>query len=781
MKSYFTFLSRNKAYAAIDIFGLAISMMFVVIIGGYTWQELHVDRQHSKADRMYYLGLGMDGKKIIGSPWYLQFILKDKFPEIESSTALYRATSSFTHDNKQIETNCYFADSTFYDIFDFKLIAGDPNTVLDNPANIVVTQEYARKVWGEDDPIGKSISFDPEQAPLVVAGVMEPMKNTALMTQDRKPADVLINFSNLKYWNTSLVDSRMSNAADASVIVLAKEGHDLSKREKEYEKALKEAFWILNIPEFEVHFEIYPFKGSYFSGLSSRHLNFGDISMIKLLFSVGVVILIFAIMNYINLTVALSGKRAKEMATRRLLGEDRLQIIFRLITESTVLCAFSMFLGIALGFLMRPYAEALLNTPIDLAGCINVYTVSFMICILLLMGIVSGIVPALLLSSMKPIDAVKGAIRRKTNMIFGKIFIVIQNTVTITMIACALTMYLQVRHLIEAPLGYSMENIIDIPYQYSDGNNKGLLFRDELMKLPCVEKVSFSQGVPHNKGSNSTFTYEGRTISMQEFMVDSVFMDILDISLKKDYHLAASHKNYINQQAINELGLENDATDFNYGGETYPIGGIIEDIMIGNVLTEQHPLLISVGRPFEDIWPWNVLIKIKGDKGDALKQIKDVYEQIYSKDTSDAVFERPFMSQQIEDDFKKESTVLIIITIFAIIAIIISMLGLIAMSTYYVRQRSLDIAVHKVMGGTSKEVMIKLVRTFMLYVVIASILAIPFIYYIMNDWLSQFSYRISIYWWIYASCALLAIIICFISVVSQCSKAANVNPINSLK
>lgn len=503
--------------------------------------------------------------------------------------------------------------------------------------------------------------------------------------------------------------------------------------------------------------------------------------MIRLLFSVGVVILIFAIMNYINLTVALAGKRAKEMATRRLLGEDRLQIIWRLITESTLLCALSMILGIVLGFLMCPYAEALLNTPIDLVGCITPATISLMICILLIMGVASGIIPALLLSSMKPIDSVKGAIRRKSNMIFGKIFIVIQNVVTITMIACAFTMYLQVRHLIKAPLGYNMDNLIDLPYQYKDGNDKGMLFKDELMKLPCVEKVSFSQGVPHSRGNNNTFTYEGRTISMQEFKVDTVFMDILGIKIKKDNNLAAPYKNFLNLQAMNELGLEEDATDYSFGSQASPLGGIIEDVKIGNVLTDQHPLLISEGKPFEDLWPWNILIKIKGDEQEALEQIKEVYEKIYSKDTSDSIFERPFMHQQIEEDFKKEKTISIIITIFAIIAIMISMLGLIAMSTYYVRQRSLDIAVHKVMGGTSKKVMIKLVRTFMLYVLIAAILAVPFIYYFMNDWLSQFSYRISVYWWIYASCALLAIIICFVSVVSQCSKAANVNPINSLK
>ncbi|MDE6785543.1 MAG: hypothetical protein K2J46_00680, partial [Muribaculaceae bacterium] len=668
-------------------------------------------------------------------------------------------------------------------IFDFKLIQGDPNTVLDNPANIVVTREYARKVWGDEDPIGKSILFDSEQAPLVVAGVMEPMKNTALMTQERKPVDMLINFSNLKYWNSSLVDSNMGNAADASVIVLAKEGHDLTKREKEYEEAIKEDFWILNVPQFKVNFKLYPFKGSYFSDMTSYQLNFGNINMIKLLFSVGVVILIFAMMNYINLTVALAGKRAKEMATRRLLGEDRLQIIYRLIAESTLLCAFSMILGIALGVLMCPYAEVLLNTPIDLVGCITPVTISLLLCILLIMGMASGIVPALLLSSMKPIDAVKGAIRRKTNMIFGKIFIVVQNIVTITMIACALTMYLQVRHLINAPLGYNMENIMDLPYQHRDGNDKGLLFRDELMKLPCVEKVSFSQGVPHNRGNNNTFTYEGKTVSFQEFVVDTVFMELFDLKLKKDNNSASVYKHYINKQALNELGIDENATDYPAFGSMIPIAGILEDFKIGNVLTGQSPVRIITAKPFgeDGFLPWDVLIKTTGDRQQALDQVKEVFEKVYSKEVSDSVFETPFLSQQIEKDFEYQKRLSTILTIFAIIAIMISVLGLIAISTYYVRQRSLDIAVHKVMGATSTEVLIQLVRPFMTYVLIAAVLSIPIIYYIMNDWLSQFSYRISIYWWIYAPVSLLAIVICLASVVIQARKAANTNPINSLK
>ena len=782
MKSYFKFLSRNKAYAAIDVFGLAVSMMFVVLIGCYTWQESHVDKQHSKAGRMYYLGLDLNGDKTVGSHWYLQHMLKDKFPEIESSTALFRNERWLTYEDKPIVTNCYFVDSTFYDLFDFKLIHGDPRTVFDNPLNIVVTQEYARRVWGDEDPIGKSIGFNVEEDPLVVAGVMEPMKNTAFMTFDKRPIDMLINFTMMKYVNWALVDASMANATGSEVILLAKEGHDLTKKKKEYEAAIKKDYWILNTPGYDVSFEIYPFNDVYFSDISTWHHNSGDAKLIKLLFSVGIIILLFAIMNYINLTVALSGKRAKEMATRRLLGEGRMQIMWRLIAESTVLCAFSMLLGFAFAFLMQPYASALLKTPIDIAGCLNVTTISFLLVILMIMSLTSGIIPALLLSSMKPVEAVKGAFRRKSNMIFGKIFIVVQNVVTIVMIACAFTMYLQVRHMINAPLGYDTEGIICIPFLHTDEKeNQSQLFKDELLKLPCVEKVSFSCGEPHGRGNNNTYSYEGRTLSFQVFECDTVFMDILGLKLKRDNHLASSKRDYINIQALNELGLEEDASEYYFSGGILPIAGIVEDFHIGNILTTQHPIRIAVGKPFEDFIPWHILIKIKGDEEHALDQVKEVFERVYSKEYTDSVFETPYLSHMIEKDFEYTERLSTILTIFALVAIMISILGLTAMSTYYVRQRSLDIAVHKVMGGTSMEVMTRLVRTFMIFVLIAAILSIPIIYYVMNDWLSQFSYRIGLYWWIYAASALLAIAICFISVITQCRKAANTNPINSLK
>ena len=781
MKSYFKFLSRNKAYTAIDVSGLAVSIMSVVLIGCYIWQESHIDSRHTKADRLYYVGLDQNGYKTISSHWHLQFLLKDKFPEIESSTALFRHRHWMDYEGKQIETSCYFVDSTFYDIFDFKLEQGDPKTVFDDPTNIVVTREYARKVWGDENPIGKSILFHYTEHPLVVAGVMNPMTGTALMTADRKPIDMLLNFKMAKHVDYSLTDSGMGSANKVDIVLLAKDGYDLSERKKDFEEAVKKDFWILNLPEDNIHLEIYPFKESYFSEAESVNRNSGDIKLVRLLSALGTVILLFAIINYINLTVALIGRRAKEMATRRLLGESRLRIICRLISESTILCSASMIIGIWLAFLMQPYASSLLRTHLDIMECLNVTAVSFLISILIVMSFASGIIPAIMLSSMKPIEVVNGAFKRKSNMVVGQFFIVIQNVTTITMIACSLTMYLQVRYLINAPLGYNPDGVIILEYPYTKHKEDDLLFKNELLKLDCVDNVSFSDGEPVSRGSNLTMTVDGKTVSLQIFSVDSIFMDILGIKLKKDNHLKSDIKRYLNTQALNEFCIDKDSTHFFINGGSNEIAGVVEDFNIGNILMPQLPVIIEVIKPFEHFYPSTILIKVNVDEHLALGQVREVFEKIYSNKMADFAFIDPSMRNRLERYFGSQKQLSKIITLFAFLAIMISTLGLIAMSNYYIRQRSLTIAIHKVMGGTSLDVLVRIILTFMICILISILLSIPIIYYIMNDWLSQYSYRISLYWWIYAVAALLALAICIVAVTSMCIKAANTNPTRSLK
>lgn len=777
MRSYFKFLRKNKAYTLIDVLGLALSVMFIILIGAYTWQETHLDSQHSKIDRMYVIGLDMEGSTTTGSHWRMIRKLMDQFPEIENGTAL--ATNHRwlkTVDGENVPTNVVFVDSTFYDMFDFQLIRGDRKKVLANPNSIVVTEDYARRIWKDEDPIGKTIIYNSQEDPLIVSGIMAPMENTSIFSPDDKPVDALIPFEMTKYWNYSVYADEMNNATGAEIVLLAKDGTDLSENEQRYNDFAKEFYWILKMPGVECRMKLIPFKDHYFSGYASSTgaLGRGDVKLVKILFATGLAILLFALMNYINLTVALSGYRAKEMATRRLLGDSRAGIMMKLMGESTLLCFVSFLIGAALAWLAWPYAENLLDRKIDIHYCVTPVTMAILICIILLMGVLAGIVPSLLISSSKPIDVVRGTFRRQTKMVFSKVFIVVQNMVTITMIAVAVTMYLQINHLINAPLGYNTEGIMYI--ENGGIKDKTKVFMQRVEQLPGVEMVSASCGHPLQGGNNNTMSWNDRTISFQSFIADENFMKIFGLGLERDNKTTDPVKTYLNRQAINELGLKEDAESYQYYENVEPIAGIIKDFHIRTILDDQHPLRISI-TDVDNFYPWGFLIKVKGDQMTTYEEVNKIFKEIYEWDNEDTM---PYLTQQIEERFRSQSNLAKIVAIFAGIAVIISLLGLVAMSTYFVQQRRREIAVKKVFGCETSEMLRKLVLSFLMYVVIAFVIAIPIIYLIMNDWLSGFSYRISVYWWIYLVSGLACMVISVISVYFQSRKAASENPIKAL-
>ncbi len=778
MKSYFKFLRRNKAYTIIDVLGLALSMMFIIIIGAYTWQETHLDTQHTKADRMYVVGIDWEGDRVTtGSHWRMIRRLMDRFPEIESGTALVASSRTLDKTNGEpVVTEAMFVDSTFFNIFDFELLRGNKNTVLASPNSVVITENYARRIWGDEDPMGKTLVFNVNEDPVTVGGIMAPLSNTSLRAQNRsKPIDMLIPFENIKHMNSSMHDERMGNATGAEIILLAKEGYDLSANEQQYTDFAKDFYWILSMPDKELKLKMVPFKELYFSGYTGEQsLARGDGKMVKLLFVTGLVILLFALMNYINLTVALSGYRAKEMATRRLLGRSRAGIIAKLIGESTLLCIVSFVIGAGLGHLALPYAENLLSTNISVRNCITPATVSILAGIILLMGVMAGIIPAILISSTKPIDVVRGTFRRRTKMVFSKIFIVIQNVITITMIAAAMTMFLQINHLIEAPLGYESDHIMCI--DNGGDKEKILLLADRVAKLPGVEAVSFSCGYPLQGGNNNTLILDNRTISFQTFVGDENFMKIFGLELERDNHTSDANKYYINRQALNELGLSEDAEYFEYYGNKQPISGIIKDFHIRTILDEQHPLILEI-RSIDNFWPWGILVKVNGDEAETYNRVKEIYKDIYQFDYTDS---QPYMNQMKRAIFRSQSNLATIVAIFAAIAIIISMLGLVAMSTYFVQQRRREIAVKKVLGCDRTEMLRRLVLSFLSYVVIAFVIAVPLIYYLMHSWLMDYSYRISLHWWIYAVAGACCLAVSVLSVYLQSRRAANENPIKAL-
>ena len=785
LKSYLKFLSRNKAYTLINMLGFSLSLMFVIIITLYTEQEFGVDKSIDNADRIYSVCMGSGdsgGKTAEGTGWRIQQTLKNAFPDIEMTCAVTAGdTYMLDKQDNSVSTDILFADSTFFRMISIPLVTGDRQRVLDQQNSAVVSEEYARKMFGDADPIGQQLRFKDEgksSVSLRVTGVFTSTDGTSF-----PHADVVMRFENVSMFNPSITAPEMNNAAGTTVLLLTREGSDIMSKERQMDKVLKDmGFWIYNMPGLDTHTKLLRLSDRYFSdveavsGIGDLMSRRGDFRLVTVLFAVALIILVFSITNYVNLTVAQSSYRAKEMATRRLLGSQRSDIMLRLIAECSLLCLACLAVGVALSAVALPYANHLLDTDMRFADLLTVGNIGAAVVFVLLVGLLSGLLPAIVISRAKPIDVVRGTFRLHTKMRFSRVFIVFQNIMTIFMIAASLTMVLQVRHLVGAPLGYDYKHLVVLPAGGDSIQTRTLL--TELRKLPCVTGVTACQGYPFDGGNNNTTNIDNRTLSFQVLQGDADYMRTLGIKLLRDYHLDDQEAAYVNKQTLAELGLPMDARSFRVNNGVEHIRGVIDDIKIRTVTSDQHPLLIYISKEMK--YPWNILVRVRGDESEAYERIKDVYRNVTDMDLT-TIADTSYLDQLISQEYVQEKRISTIVTLFATIAVIISLLGLVAMSTYFIEQRRKEIAIRKVFGSTSRQIYVRLVRTFLSYVGVAFVIAVPLIHHFMTQWLSNYNYRIDLSLWIYAVAGAACLLVSFAAVMVQSHHAANTNPAESIK
>ena len=785
-RSFFNFLGRNKLYAAINIFGLSVSLMFVILIADYTLRQFTTDNYHTKADRIYVIG----NEERITSGYYLQKYLRDRYPEIESTCGV--ALSGHSSDATQpVEVgqqkylaSVLFADTTFLRIFDFELLEGDREQALASRDNVVLSESFARKVFGTFNPTGQAIRFPDEDKTYVVSGVIRDIDRSVIPNMD-----IIMRAERLCDIN-SANDEHMSNSGAVTTFILARPGADLTAKIPDMLDYFKEIYWIYkgNVCQ---HVILTPLRDVYFSPQNNDgEFNHGSWSFVMVLFGVGTVILLFAVMNYINLTVAQTGFRAKEMAARRLLGASRGEIILKLILESTFLCVVAFVIALFLAAAVEPGASRLLESKISIWPDMTPAVVACYAALIVALGVVAGFIPAMMVSRYKPVDIVRGSFRHRTKMFYSKVLITIQNVITIVLIAMSLTIGLQIRHLISAPLGYNTEDILDIPTEIFTGKNQIAQFREELLREPCVEAVAMGCGTPHDRGNNNTMQYgPDRMIGFQIFVGDSAYYRMLGLERLHDNHLATREGEgnvcFVNQYALQVLGIAEDATNFKVGENytyNYDIAGVYRDFQVGTALDELQPVLLEYYGSSEEFlqkrYPWNVRGKTRGDKSAAYNTVKSVFERV----SEGGIFSGAmYIEQQLEADYAQQRRILHIVGIFTLVAILISALGMVAMSTYYIQQKEQEVAVRKVFGSTRGEVLMRLVGNFMRLVGVAFVIAVPVAWYLLERWLQDYSVRISLSPLIFLVSGAFAAVVAFVAVFWQSSRAADSNPIDSIK
>ena len=771
MKSFWNFLRKNKLYAAVNLVGLTVSMAFVLLLAVYIQRQLTTDSFQQNADRIYVVA----NEDNVTMGYWLDKHLKNNFPEIEKGCCVANIASAaaFNIDGERVYGSTMAADSTFFEMFSYDLLEGNKADWRVSQDRCMVSREFANAHFGDKDPLGQIISFNYEGSfQLTVCGVYEDFGNSIL-----KAPDVLIRGDIMPKINSSH-DEFMSNAGGGICFVMAYPGADLQGRHDDILDWCEENFWVYKSQYDKVR--IIPLRDMYFLNEGIRYgsdtIQFGNRSFVNLLLAMCILLLAFAVLNYINMTTALTGFRAKEMATRRLVGSDKRSIFLKVISESTLICGISMLLAILLAEALSPLASQILKYQVSIFKAVMPVNVLLVLGFIALLGVLSGIVPALLIQQAQPIEIVRGTLRLKTKTVYSKVIIIVQNVVAVVMLVSALTMGLQIRHMISADLGYNTKDILVVDNAFGQtGQIRPLL--DRLRAEPCVEEVGQGDGIPLGGTNNLTMEMpDGHWVSFQQIQGDDKYFDILGLKVKQDNHQRAW---WLNEYAFKQIGIEETATEFQSAKNgTRQIGGIYYDFKIRPLEEDQSAAMIyNRGENPDDDYPWILLVKTTGDQAAAKKQVEAACKEVFP----DRLFEAQYIEEMIEDGFADESRVLNIVLIFTLLFILVSALGLFAMSSYYMQQEIRSVSVKKVFGADYSGVLKELVLSFMKMVGIAFVIGVPIAWFIMNRWLSGYGHRIDLYWWIFALAGLTVAFIAAISVLYQSIKTARTNPVEALK
>lgn len=794
MKYFFRFLKNNPLYAVINVVGLALSLMFVILIGDYTYRQFSIDKWHRNHERIYVLGTE-NGNSLMSWP-DCAHSLKDRYPEVEDVCCVYMHNGKIKHEDRVYEEaqgdnagNIMLADSNFFRFFDFKMIDGDRETALDSPEKCVVTESLAKALFPDGNALGQPLQIegtryvfvsddngDPYDSSLVytVSGVIKDLDKTVFLNETA----VIANFERApQVLGYRLRNDLMAIGPLGSTLsfLMLRPGASLEDKIEDLT-----SYCIESIPVFNFYGNrkaaIIPLDDLMFAPQNTgAGLQTGDKSLLGILLAVVLAILMFAVTNYINLTVANTGFRAKEMATRRLLGSDGLGISLELIGESTLMVFISFIIGGALALLLEDKVAVLFKGKIDILKDINFSTVSVSLLFIVLTGIISGIMPTISLSKYKPIDVVKGSFRYHSKMVLSRIFIILQNVITMTMMAATLTILLQMSHLVKAPLGYNTENI----FRVSSDNPE--VMRNALKSQPFVQEIGSFSGTSLDGNYCSMSTRKDKdnnNLLVYLTTWDKEFIDIMGINLVKDNHLSGDVK-YINEELAGKLSLGDGESEVTWGdGKVMQVAGIFSNFHMTNILDPYQPFLISV-KDTDEIEDPNFMVKTDGSP-DARKKLCDLIKEVDGT-TEDLDWKVQSIESTVKASLTEEKNTMRIVSIFTGVAVLISILGFIGMSLFFIRQRKKEIGVRRIMGSTTNEVLSLLLTKFCAPLLVSFIFAVPLSWFIMDKWLESFSYRIGLSPWIFIASGAVSLLIAVVSIFFQTLHAAHSNPADAIR
>ena len=786
-------LWRNKVFSGINILGLSIGLACCILMFLFIQHELSYDKFNVNAKNIYrIISIPVEGKDkkelaVTPAPWAP--LMKNDYPEIKEFVRMLR-------DEKMIigqpgeqhfyEKDIFYADSTFFNVFSVELERGDVKKALERPNSIILTKESAKKYFGDADPIGKTLAVNSFVGvdTLVVTAIAKKM-----------PASSHFQFSSLislqrlgdisNYWAYHMFQS----------YVLLSEKTAPKEIEKKF--AGFNTKYIANNPQADGKQDI------YLQPITDIHLHSkmigevgvnSDIAYVYVFAGVAIFILLIACFNFTNLSTARSLSRAKEVGLRKVVGAERSQLMKQFLGEAGFFAMISLAIALGIAYLVLPVFNQLSERQLSLDLDRNVSLVIMLFLLVLFVGLLAGIYPAVILSSFKPVEVLKGKLFKTGRKVsFGRVLVTLQFVVSIVLIAATILVNQQLKFLQNKKLGFDKENVVVLTLPKNLDTTRLETFKASLINSPGIRAVAASQSVPGpnipvnqvNDGNADL----SKALSMQMLFTDVDFVRTMNMKIIAGRDFSKEHPTdrtegfILNEEAVKKTGWQSPADAI---GKTFQwvlpnaviksgkVIGVVQDFNITPLKTAVQPLVMHI-LPIRFQYMYVRFDQSKAN--DVVNTIEKTFNQFYAKQS----FEYSFLDDTLAMMYKSERKLGTIFSYFSFLAIFIACLGILGLSLYSIQQRVKEIGIRKVIGASVPGITTLLVKEFIQPVFIATVIAVPVVWYGMNKWLEDFAYRISISWWVFVVAGMLTLLIAILTVSIQAIKAAIANPIKSLR
>lgn len=790
-------LWRNKAFSIINIFGLSVGIAFTLIIGAYVWGELRINRSLRNVDNQYIIlskwrdaNQGVD----IASVDALPKALKVNYPNLVANYYSFNGiTSIVTKGEKSFRESMQFGDSTLLGMYGFKLLQGDAKTALNSPLSVVITQRMALKYFGKLDVVGQTLNFQNftgNKHDFSITGVLQQLpQNSVTNLNESNNSDFFFGESSNIFWGFTI--NNWNNAQWVSYIELQQDVDP-----KKVEKAMRELLAKNAIPQISK--DLTP----YLVSLKDYNLTAeGGVvkKMVITLSAIALFILMMAVINFVNICIGRSSGRMKEMGVRKVLGGLRKQLIWQFLVESVLMVFFATVFAIVIYLVARPYFSGVLGREITGLLAFPVYIIPVLLVFALLIGVLAGVYPALVLSALRSVDAIKGKLTAvKDRVFFRKALVAFQFTTAAVVFIGAIIVSKQISLFFGNSLGYSKDYIVyaQLPRDWSTpGVNKMEAIREQMAQMPQVSSISLSYEIPDGaNGVNYPAYSQGaapsQAVASQILMDDNQYAATYNIPLKAGtffkpvYKVADSTLVAINETQSRALGFKkpDDAIGqkimIQQGNITIPytIGGVTADFHFGSLHERIKPVIFVNVNYYTAYRYFSIKLKA-GDIQQNLTAIQKKWAELIPN----APFEYHFMDDALTKLYTTELQLKKATYIAAVLAVIIVLLGVLGLISLSIQKRTKEIGIRKVLGSSVAGITTLFLKDFLGVVMIAGLLACPLAYFIMQKWLNDYVYRIDMSLSPFVISVVLLTAITALLIILQTIKAAFANPVQSLK